>query len=125
MALRQLLVDGPTLGIHVVLAVPSLGVLRSVVADRVIQSEVRHRLVLQMSEDDSFALVRSALASKLQADGDRPVAALAFDSHSQSTVRFKPYSLSLDDEEIGNPSGRLDLMSQVARIVRQLADRVG
>lgn len=124
-ALRQLLVDGPTLGIHLVLAVPSLGVLRSVVADRVIQSEVRHRLVLQMSEDDSFALVRSALASKLQADGDRPVAALAFDSHSQSTVRFKPYSLSLEDEEIGNPSGRLDLMSQVARIVRQLADRVG
>ncbi len=124
-ALRRLLADGPTLGIHVVLAVPSLGVLRSVVADRVIQSEVRHRLVLQMSEDDSFALVRSALASKLQTDGDRPVAALAFDSHSQSTVRFKPYSLSLDDGEIGNPSGRLDLMSQVPRIVRQLADRVG
>ena len=72
------------LGIHVIITATSLGVLRSVLTDKVIQTEIRHRVVLQMPEDDSFVLVRSALAARLQSDGPRPLAALAFDGHQQS-----------------------------------------
>jgi DNA segregation ATPase FtsK/SpoIIIE, S-DNA-T family len=119
--LRQILAVGSTLGIHVVLAATSLGVLRSVVADQVVQNDIRHRIVLQMPEDDSFLLVRSSQASRLQLDGDRPIAALAFDSHKQLAVRFKPYCLGAGPDD----TAKVDLVGQILGIVGQLADRLG
>ena len=122
--LRQILALGSSLGIHVVMAATSLGVLRSVLTDKVIQTEIRHRVVLQMPEDDSFVLVRSAQAARLQRDGQRPIAALVFDSHQQSAVRFKPYCLtSGDDTGIGQVD--TDPIGQIVAIARQLGGRLG
>lgn len=125
-SLRQVLAAGPSLGIHTVIGVTSLGVLRSVMADKVVQNDIRHRVVLQMPEDDSFLLVRSAKASRLQIDGDRPVAALVFDSHRQSAVRFKPYCLLAEHEptSVGNQP-QIPLVDQIAAVARQLAGRLG
>ena len=122
--LRQILALGSSLGIHVIMAATSLGVLRSVLTDKVIQTEIRHRVVLQMPEDDSFVLVRSAQAARLQSDGQRPIAALVFDSHQQSAVRFKPYCLtSGDDTGIGQVD--TDPIGQIVAIARQLGGRLG
>jgi hypothetical protein len=77
--------------------------------------------VLQMPEDDSFLLVRSSQASRLQLDGDRPIAALAFDSHKQLAVRFKPYCLGAGPDD----AAKVDLVGQILGIVGQLADRLG
>jgi DNA segregation ATPase FtsK/SpoIIIE, S-DNA-T family len=122
--LRQVLALGSSLGIHVIMAATSLGVLRSVLTDKVIQTEIRHRVVLQMPEDDSFVLVRSAQAARLQSDGPRPIAALAFDSHQQSAVRFKPYCLDSGDDTGTRPDGT-DLVDQIVGIARQLGGRLG
>ena len=122
--LRQVLVRGSSLGIHVIMAATSLGVLRSVLTDKVIQTEIRHRVVLQMPEDDSFVLVRSAQASRLQSDGPRPIAALTFDSHQQSAVRFKPYCLASGDDT-GIRQAGTDLVDQIVAIARQLGGRLG
>ena len=122
--LRQILALGSSLGIHVIITATSLGVLRSVLTDKVIQTEIRHRVVLQMPEDDSFVLVRSALAARLQSDGPRPIAALAFDSHQQSAVRFKPYCLASGDDT-GIRSAGADLVDQIVGIARQLGGRLG
>jgi DNA segregation ATPase FtsK/SpoIIIE, S-DNA-T family len=127
--LRQVLGLGSSLGIHVIMAATSLAVLRSVLTDKVIQTEIRHRVVLQMPEDDSFVLVRSAQASRLQSDGPRPIAALAFDSHQQSAVKFKPYCLASGDEtgtrQPGTDLAGTDLIGQIVGIARQLGGRLG
>ena len=121
LVLRRLLAQGSAVGIHVIVSATSLGTLRSVLADKVIQSDFRHRIVMQVPEDDSFVLVRSAQASRLQTEGSRPIAALAFDSHQQAAMRFKPYCLA-SAESAESPS---DLLTQIVGITRQLARRLG
>ena len=127
--LRQVLALGSSLGIHVIMAATSLGVLRSVLTDKVMQTEIRHRVVMQMPEDDSFVLVRSALAARLQSDGPRPIAALAFDSHQQCAVRFKPYCLTSGDDtgirRAGTELAGTELIGQIVAIARQLGGRLG
>jgi S-DNA-T family DNA segregation ATPase FtsK/SpoIIIE len=52
----------------------------------------RHRVALQMSEDDSHTLTRGRKASQLQFEGPSPICALYVDVENDTSVRFKPYS---------------------------------
>ena len=123
-SLRQLLTRGSAVGIHVVLSVGSLGLLRTVLADKQVHDDIRHRVVLQLPEDDSFVLVRSSEATRLQADGDRPLAALAFDTHRQQAVRFKPYSLTAPSDRRNESGEHGDFTSQITTVTEQLGKRL-
>ncbi len=63
--LRYVLVQGPTVGVHVVLSTSSLAAARTVLSEHAVHQEFRHRLVTHVAEEDSYVLVRSARASNL------------------------------------------------------------
>ena len=114
--LRYVLVQGPAVGVHVVVTSPSLTAIRAVLSDGVIHQDIRHRAVTRVSEEDSFALVRSARAAML---GDRAGTAMAalFDSHTHQVETFTPYSATAETAVRGNglPSGLdtlLDLLEE-------------
>jgi len=90
--LRRLCIDGSRLGIHIILSFSGLRAMLNVIDERRDLVNFRHRVALQMSEDESFTFVRNRLASRLQIDGSKPIAALYLDVESDRTVRFKPYS---------------------------------
>lgn len=90
--LRRLCVDGSRLGIHIILSFSGLKAMLNVIDDRRDLANFRHRVALQMSEDDSFTFVRNRTASRLQLDGSKPISALYLDVESDRSVRFKPYS---------------------------------
>lgn len=52
----------------------------------------RHRVALQMSEDELHIFARSRKASQLQIEGSTPICALYIDLENDRSVRFKPYS---------------------------------
>lgn len=60
----------------------------------------RHRVASQMSEDASHGFVRSRLAAQLQKEGPMPVCALYFDVESDQAIRFKPYTISNQLDEL-------------------------
>ena len=116
LALRRVVSQGASVGLHLVVSSSSLGVLTSVLSEKVILGEFRHRAAMQMSEDDSFVFVRSNRASALQADGDRPISALLFDSQRQDEARFKPYSIeqeALRGDAAPSTPGFLDQMASL------------
>lgn len=100
--LRRLCTEGSRLGIHMILSFSSIRAMSNVIDERQDLTNFRHRIALQMSEDDSFTFVRNRLASRLQLDGSRPISALYLDVESDRTVRFKPYTtescISLADQ---------------------------
>jgi DNA segregation ATPase FtsK/SpoIIIE, S-DNA-T family len=90
--LRRLCIDGSRVGIHIILSFSGLRAMLNVIDERRDLVNFRHRVALQMSEDESFTFVRNRLASRLQLDGSKPISALYLDVESDRTVRFKPYS---------------------------------
>ncbi|AWT37396.1 DNA translocase FtsK (plasmid) [Deinococcus actinosclerus] len=94
--LRALLSEGAQVGVHVILSAPGVPQLRAVLDERQTLPLIKHRLTLQVSEDDSYTLTRSRRASKLQQHGDTPLAALYHDPETETSVRFKPYSTDTD-----------------------------
>jgi DNA segregation ATPase FtsK/SpoIIIE, S-DNA-T family len=90
--LRRLCAEGSRLGIHIILSFSGLKVMLNVIDERRDLVNFRHRVALQMSEDDSFTFVRNRTASRLQLDGSKPISALYLDVESDRAVRFKPYS---------------------------------
>ena len=90
--LRRLCIEGPRLGIHVILSFAGLRAMLNVLDERLDLANFRHRIALQMSEDDSFTFVRNRNASRLQLDGSKPISGLYLDVESDRAVRFKPYS---------------------------------
>lgn len=126
----QLLLDrGPALGVHVIASFTTVGTAVSVVGPKRLQAAFRHKVAMQMSEDDSFVMVRSPKATKLQPDGPRPVAALLFDAQSDQALKFKPYTIiDQGDPTTGDghlpedgPAGSFD--QQVAAIFGRLQAR--
>lgn len=91
--LARILEGGPAVGVHVILAVPSTAELASILDLRRVIPRVRYRVAMQMSENDSFAVVRSNAAARLQVDGARPVAALLFDQQGDRATRFRPWAM--------------------------------
>lgn len=94
--LQRLLVEGPSVGMHTILSFSGVRPMTYVVDERHGLSHFRHRIALQMSEDESFTLVRSKKATQLQLEGAMPISALYLDMDLDRAVRFKPYSTSLD-----------------------------
>ncbi len=114
--LRRLLVEGPTVGIHLLLSFSGVRPLTYVMDERNGLINFRHRVALQMSEDESFTLMRGRKAAQLQVEGPIPVCALYLDMESDKTIRFKPYSI---DKGMTQDS----IVEQVQRIGKILAQR--
>lgn len=97
----QLLIDvlehGAELGIHLMMSFDTVRALQKVFS-RKEMDEFRHRIALQMSEEDSFSLIKSRAAAKLQDDGPKPVFALYLDQMQNRCVPFKPYCFEAIDE---------------------------
>jgi DNA segregation ATPase FtsK/SpoIIIE, S-DNA-T family len=92
-ALARLCAEGPPLGIHLILSFSGARAMAAVVDERHGLVNFRHRIGLQMSEDDSHTLMRSRKAAVLQPKGEpEPVIGLYMDVEQDRTVRFKPYS---------------------------------
>lgn len=108
--LRNVLAAGPAVGVHVVLSTTSLGALRSVLPDRAVQQDLRHRIVAQVPEEDSFVLVRSTAAAALDREAG---AAIRYDSHRQTGVPFRPYTVSTGDPSAVSLDAQLDRVTQL------------
>lgn len=79
------------MGMHVILSFAAGGHVRQVI-ERSAMDTFKHRLLTQMSSEDSFLLARSELAAKLQRGEAKPVLALYLDATTGSATRFKPYT---------------------------------
>ncbi|NES70411.1 MAG: DNA translocase FtsK, partial [Okeania sp. SIO2D1] len=90
--IKRLFSEGTTKGIHLILSFSGIKALSNVFDIRRSLAYFRHRVALQISEDDSFTFVNDRQASRLQADGDVPIQALYLDVESDRTTLFKPYS---------------------------------
>jgi len=116
--LRQLYVEGPPLGIHLILSFSGVRPMTNVIDERRGLVNFRHRVALQMSEDDSHTLTRSRKASQLQLEGPSPVCALYVDVENDAAIRFKPYS-------VDTPGGAKadELTEQIATMGQALSER--
>ncbi len=90
--LKRLYIEGASRGIHLILSFSGVKSMSKVVDVKRGLPYFRHRVALQMSEDDSFTFVRDRSASRLQLEGSVPIKALYMDTDSDRCVPFKPYS---------------------------------
>ena len=116
--LRQLYVEGPPLGIHLILSFSGVRPMTNVIDERRGLVNFRHRVALQMSEDDSHTLTRSRKASQLQVEGPSPVCALYVDIENDAAIRFKPYSVDTPASAKGE-----ELTEQIALLGQTLSQR--
>ncbi len=91
--LNRICQTGPSLGVHVVMSFANVRPMSHVVDERHGLNNFRHRIALQMSEEESLTLVRSRRAAMLQNEGPLPVVALYLDTENDRNTRFKPYSI--------------------------------
>lgn len=110
--LNRICVEGPSLGIHSVLSFSGVRPMSSVLDERRGLLHFRHRVALQMSEDESLTLVRSRKAAQLQLEGPAPICALYMDVEHDRSLRFKPYSIE----------STIDINDQLAAIGRRVAE---
>lgn len=88
--LSDILVKGPDLGVHSIISYSGVRNLQqSFNQDEI--SRFRHKVALQMSEDESFNFIRSRTAAGLQNNGKRPIIALYNNASAGDEVKFKPY----------------------------------
>ena len=121
--LRRVLVHGPAVGVHAIVGSSSAAMLRGVLSDAVLQRDVRHRVLMQASDDDSFAVVRSAAAARLGDPAATPPSAVLFDGERHDMVRFRPYVADHDEPLAKAPRhGLFD--EQVALVCARLAERL-
>lgn len=118
--LESLLEKGPSVGIHVLAAFSTLGAAKTVLDERKIQLLFRHKIAMQMSEDDSFDFVRNPGAAKLQEAGPKPIMALFSDSQANRQEIFSPYALG--QTELHNTQ-TLSNSNQINDIFNQLRQR--
>jgi len=90
--LRRLYLEGPPLGIHLILSFVGVRPMANVIDERRGLINFRHRVALQMSEDESHTFARNRKASQLQIEGPTPICALYIDVENDKSVRFKPYT---------------------------------
>ena len=110
--LRRLYMEGPPLGIHLILSFSGVRPMVNVIDERRGLINFRHRVALQMSEDDSHILTRGRRASQLQLEGPTPICALYLDVENDASVRFKPYST--DAVAAGQGESLMDQMPSIA-----------
>lgn len=88
--MAALLEYGSEYGIHLILSFDNVRSLTKAF-DRNELENFRHKIALQMSEEDSFRLLKTRDAAKLQADGKKPIYALHIDQMQNRPTKFKPY----------------------------------
>ena len=91
--------NGPSAGVHLILS--SAGVIQILdVLQKKQLIHFRHRVSLQISEQESFNLFEARVGAQLQMHGDEPVVAFYKDMNGNSQEKFKPYSVT--DNGFGN-----------------------
>ncbi|GMQ46925.1 FtsK/SpoIIIE domain-containing protein [Vibrio sp. 10N] len=88
-----ILEHGSEYGIHLILSFDNVRSLTKAFDRNEIES-FRNKIALQMSEEDSFRLLKTRDAAKLQADGKKPIYALYIDQMQNRPMKFKPYCYS-------------------------------
>ena len=116
--LRRLYLEGSPLGIHLILSFAGVRPMANVIDERRGLINFRHRVALQMSEDESHTFTRSRKASQLQIEGPTPICALYMDLENDKSVRFKPYS-----SDASTMSQNESLIDQLRMIGDELSER--
>lgn len=88
--LENILQKGPELGIHTFLSVNGVRPLQQFIDNNTL-TLFRHKIALQMSEEESFSLLRSRHAASLQENGKKPIMAMYANAATGIELRFKPY----------------------------------
>lgn len=90
--LQEIYVQGPSVGIFTVLAFESVMSILAVISKKNM-NYFRHRVALQMSEDDSFNFLKKREASKLQNESKKPIVGFYLDISNNRHATFKAYCL--------------------------------
>jgi DNA segregation ATPase FtsK/SpoIIIE, S-DNA-T family len=90
--LQNIYTSGPPKGIYTIFSFESVMSMFGVVAKKNIDF-FRHRIALQMSEDDSFTFVKRREASRLVFEGKKPISSFYIDMGINKFSVFKPYFL--------------------------------
>lgn len=96
--LTDLLESGGELGIHLIMTFDTMRSVGKVFERREIEG-FRHKIALQMSEEDSFSLMKTRRASRLQIGGKIPIYALYLDQMQNRPLVFKPYCYVSSEEQ--------------------------
>ncbi len=120
--LRRVMVHGSAVGVHVLIGATSPAMMRTVLADSVVQRDVHHRVLMQASEDDSFAIVRSAAAARLGDPAASPPSAVLFHGERHDLSRLRPY-VDDHDDPLARPPRHGSFGDQLARVCAHLARR--
>jgi DNA segregation ATPase FtsK/SpoIIIE, S-DNA-T family len=93
--LQRIYTEGSRLGIHVILSFSGVKPMMNIIDERRGLTNFNHRVALQMSEDESFILIKRRDASKLQPE-PQPICAMYYNEETNKMDRFKPYSIESD-----------------------------
>jgi S-DNA-T family DNA segregation ATPase FtsK/SpoIIIE len=117
--LQTICVEGASMGIHLILSFSGVRPMSYVIDERRGLNNFRHRVALQMSEEESLTLVRGRKAAMLQQEGPTPICALYMDIENDKSTRFKPYSIEskshMSEEQV------IDFHEQIVEIGQRLA----
>ncbi len=91
--LARIFIEGPRLGIHVILSFGSFAALEAVVDRQRGLPSFQHRIALQMSDQDAFKYTGRREPSELNVREKTPINAVYFNVRENSALRFKPYSI--------------------------------
>jgi S-DNA-T family DNA segregation ATPase FtsK/SpoIIIE len=101
---------GPESGIYSIHSFESVSSMLSVNSKKGIEL-FNHRIVLQMSEDDSYTVIKKREASRLQIEGKRPICSYYLDNSRNLYSLFKPYCIDKD------------FYNEINEIIKLLANR--
>ena len=96
--ITELLEDGSEYGIHLIFSFDNVRSINKAF-DRSDIDLFKHKIALQMSEDDSFALIKTRHAALLQHSVKIPVYALYANQSQSQPVKFKPYCFNGNEEQ--------------------------
>lgn len=106
--LKTLYHHGASKGIHLILSFAGVNAMAKVIDPERGLPSFRHRIALQLSEEDSLTYLGNQQAAYLQSDGTIPTRALYLDMESDRPLLFKPYST----ESTPSFSEQIDFLSQ-------------
>jgi S-DNA-T family DNA segregation ATPase FtsK/SpoIIIE len=96
--MANLLENGSEYGIHLIISFDNVRVMNKVFERSDIEL-FKHKIALQMSEDDSFALIKTRHASLLQRSVKVPIYALYANQSQNQPTKFKPYCFNGSEEQ--------------------------
>jgi FtsK/SpoIIIE family len=109
--LDQLLQFGSEVGVHVVLAAPTLNMIRAVIDRTTFDRAIRFRVATRVPDTDSYRLVRSSAAAHLDPSDFGCGDAVIFDATYQRRLTFRPFSTAAQGVRPGQTQLDEDLIS--------------